>query len=443
MERWDVIVVGAGIAGLTAAAGLSKAGLKVLILEARDRVGGRIFSLPSLVPEHAIELGAEFVHGKPKQFDDFVAQHKLQLRETDGQSYCVERSSLKDCDGPSTDIFEQLSDAKPDAFPDQPFEQTLRTRFCDRSEEEKAWARRFVQGFHAADPARISTRSIVVDGRAEQETDGDRAFHVVGGYLKVIESLCRDLGRHSHVTTGTVVEAVRWRQNHVVVKARAAGNQSLEFVTPKLVITLPLGVLQQNSPAAGAVSFDPPLAQKFDALSGLVMGSVVRCVLQFDKLFWEHHLVAGRHQLKSLHFLFTEDPVFPTFWTPMPLRLPLLVAWAAGPLADAKAGWSARHIESEALATLARVLSLPLAEVQERFVRSFYHDWQGDPYSRGAYSYVLAGNMQAQRELAHPLRNTLFFAGEATQGDGHHATVHGAFMSGLRAADEVLANLRR
>ena len=97
MQTWDVIVAGAGMAGLAAAERLGQAGLKVLVLEARDRVGGRILTLPGLTPEHGIELGAEFVHGKPKEFDEYLAIQGLILRETDGQNYCSSGNRLAAC----------------------------------------------------------------------------------------------------------------------------------------------------------------------------------------------------------------------------------------------------------------------------------------------------------------------------------------------------------
>ena len=86
----DVIVIGAGVAGLAAAEKLGKAGLRVLVLEARDRLGGRVWSLPGLSSDQAIELGAEFVHGKPKLLDDYLRDHSLSLIETVGQNYCTE-----------------------------------------------------------------------------------------------------------------------------------------------------------------------------------------------------------------------------------------------------------------------------------------------------------------------------------------------------------------
>ncbi len=442
MDQWDVIVAGAGIAGLAAAVELGKVGLKVLVLEARDGVGGRILTLPGLTPEHTIELGAEFVHGKPTLFDNYLDLHGLKRYETTGRNFCLEEAHLEHCDEPSSGIFEELYQLDPETFPDETFDETLQTRFAEAPLDEVEWARRFVQGFHAADSARISTRSIIIDGRAEEETEGDRGFHVAGGYARVIESLRRELAESVSIRTGTIMESVEWREEPLRIKAHTAQGETLEFEASKLVVTLPLGVLQQNPPVPGAVVFHPPLAEKEDALACMAMGPVVRLVLQFDSLFWEEDAINGQKPLKDLHFLFSRDRVFPTFWSAMPMRLPVLVAWSAGPSAEAKRGLQHLQLEAEAIGALARILSLPEAVVQRRFVRSFFHDWQADPFSRGAYSYVLAGGLIAQKKLAEPLQNKLFFAGEATQSDGHRATVHGAFASGLRAAAEILDVLR-
>ena len=322
MERWDVIVAGAGIAGLAAAEQLGKTGLKVLVLEARDRVGGRIFTLPGLTPEHGIELGAEFVHGKPPEFDEYLRSHGLSLRETDGQNYCFGRTGMHRCEGPETGIFDKLNRMSPPDFPDEPFEQSLATRFADSPPEEKEWARRFVQGFHAGDTSRISTHSIIIDGQAEEQTEGDRGFHVEGGYSKVVASLCRDLSDTVKVTTCAIVQSVSWGQDGVRVQAATNGNAHLEFAASALVLTLPAGVLQQQSRTPGAVEFVPPLAEKQRALASVVMGPVTRMVLQFNSIFWEDHPLDGHpnhagpafpvHRGLGLPHLLDREPASPS-----------------------------------------------------------------------------------------------------------------------------------
>lgn len=440
-ERSDVLVIGAGVAGLAAAERLGKAGLKVLVLEARDRVGGRVYSLPGLTPEHSIELGAEFVHGKQKLLDQYLSAHKLKVYEVGGQSYCTNDKALYPCDEPDTAMLERLDRLNPEAFPDEPFETTLRTRFAEAPEEEKHWARSFIAGFHAADPARISTHSIIAGDKAEAESDGYRAFRIVGGYARLIEALCDDMAQDVSIRTGTRVVSVDWSAPLIRVQTQTLHSASTEFTAPHVVVTLPLGVLQQPSGSHGAVEFTPALQEKSAALAALAMGPVVRVTLAFDSTFWEDEQLTKGRPLRDLGFLFTQDAVFPTFWTAAPLRVPTLVAWAAGTFAPGKANRSKSEITSEAVAALARVLSIPEAAIRSKLRSSHFYDWQADPFSRGAYSYVLAGGMGAQNELAKPLLNRIFFAGEHTQGDGHHATVHGAFSSGYRVAREVLEHL--
>jgi len=80
-------------------------------------------------------------------------------------------------------------------------------------------------------------------------------------------------------------------------------------------------------------------------------------------------------------------------------------------------------------------------ELRRQMTESFMHDWQEDPFSRGAYSYAAVGGIGAARKLAKPVAGTLFFAGEATNSDGYNGTVHGAIATGLRAAKELLQSL--
>lgn len=442
-QRYDVIVVGAGVAGLTAAERLGKAGLRILVLEARARVGGRVWSLPGGAPEAAIELGAEFVHGKPPELDAYLKQRGLELFELGGQTYCQgDAGQLEPCgDAEGGNIFAKLDQLNPASFPDETFEQTLRTRLAANSAEEKRWARMFVGGFHAADPAKVSTHSIIYGDEASREIEEDRMFHVVGGYNKLLEALLRDISDTVTIKTRLPVTQIDWRRDPVRVLAGAENAEQMhEFFAPRVVITLPLGVIQQELQPLGAVNFKPPLVEKRAALGKLAMGPVVRVTLRFDSAFWEDPQVMGEHCLRDAHFIFSEDPSFPTWWAAAS-HLAVLVGWCAGPCAEAKASLEEGGLCAEAIAALGRILSLPESFISQRLTHFYHHNWQSDPYSRGAYSYVLAGGMGAQQELARPLQNRLFFAGEATQSDGHHATVHGAFSSGVRVAEEILQSL--
>ena len=439
-SQYDVIVIGAGIAGLAAAERLGKAGLRVLILEARARVGGRVWSLPGVSPDSAIEMGAEFVHGKPPQLDEYLRSHGLKLCELKGRTYCQgENGTLEPCGDERGEIFARLDKLDPASFADETFQQTLDTRLADSPDDEKQSARQFVGGFHAADPGRISTHSIIYGDRADREIDAERGFHIVGGYSKLVDALLNSLPETVTLRTRLPVTQIDWRRDLVVVLAGSENSEKLqEFIAPRVVVTLPLGVLQQELQPLGAVTFKPPLVEKRHALGKLAMGPAIHATLRFESVFWEDPKVMGERTLRDPHFVFSDDPSFPTWWTRAPRHLPLMVGWCAGPCAQAKASLEEGELCSQALQALARILGLPGSLVAERLTHFYHHDWQADPYSRGAYSYVLAGGMGAQQELATPLADRLFFAGEATQTDGHHATVHGAFSSGIRVAEEVL-----
>jgi monoamine oxidase len=142
--------------------------------------------------------------------------------------------------------------------------------------------------------------------------------------------------------------------------------------------------------------------------------------------------------MADLSFLFTDDPQFPTWWTSNPLPYPILTGWAAGPNAGAHTGRSKDEIIQSAMQSLARIMGVAEAELRVQLTGSFMHDWQADPFARGAYSYAAVGGMDAAQTLAAPITDTLYFAGEATNGDGYNGTVHGAIATGLRAAKELL-----
>lgn len=125
----------------------------------------------------------------------------------------------------------------------------------------------------------------------------------------------------------------------------------------------------------------------------------------------------------------------------MPEKLPIITAWAPFRCAERLSGKSRCDVIERALQTLGRLLSIPATELAELLDESYFHDWQSDPFSRGAYSYCAVGADGAQNTLARPLENTLFFAGEATDTTGHNGTVHSAIASGVRAAREMIRSL--
>ena len=157
--------------------------------------------------------------------------------------------------------------------------------------------------------------------------------------------------------------------------------------------------------------------------------------MRFSSPFWQE-LHQGRYRNAS--FFHLPGGAIPTYWTPAPASAPLMVAWAGGPAAARlSAGTGVPALIEAALEGLQTLFQSP--DLGDELQAHYYHDWQSDPFARGAYSYVMVGGSEAPAELAKPLERTLFFAGEATD-TGEAATVTGALHSGLRAAREVLQN---
>ena len=439
----EVLIVGAGVAGLAAAAKLSQAGVRTLILEARDRIGGRVLTIHPPNLGVAVELGAEFVHGKPPETFELIKEGKLNVGEVEGEPLCSNEQSIGRCDfwGRIEKVLEAM---KKKASPQQSFDEFVRRlRDPEISDEDKRAACDYVRGFHAAHPEEISVQSLIEGMEAEEKIDGDRSFRLPSGYDRLVGVLDRQRdSARSRIEFNTAVTRVRWKSGRVEIEAVTQNGNKLTFSAPQLISTLPLGVLIAGPHEDGAVNFDPPLAPKLEPISKLRVGHVIRVSMVFRRRFWTEIKGDGR-SLANLSFLFSRDSIFQTWWTFLPTEAPLLTGWAPTDAAEGLSQLSDSDICKEAIKTLSRVFHLPLQRCREELVSAHTHNWQNDPYSRGAYSYVALGGSDVQREFAALLDNTLFFAGEATNFDGHHGTVHGAIATGYRAAQEILKSKTR
>jgi monoamine oxidase len=230
----------------------------------------------------------------------------------------------------------------------------------------------------------------------------------------------------------TVVQGVKWHQGAVEVEGEFLG-QSFHAKARKAIITLPVGVLQAPVGATGAVRFTPELTNKHAALAGLASGPVLKVVLRYRSAFWEER-EGGKY--RDAGFFQAPELTFPTFWTARPVHAPLLVAWMGGPKAARLWERPMADIVREASDNAKTMFGDQALELEAAYV----HDWLHDPFSRGAYSYVTVGGHGARKELAAPLHDTLFFAGEATDSEG--GTVTGALHSGNRVAHEVHESLK-
>jgi monoamine oxidase len=425
----EVIVIGAGAAGLAAAESLSAAGLQTLILEARERVGGRIYTLYD--GGFPIELGAEFIHGKPSEILNLASVDDLPLKKLTGKNWSTNADGeiMPEYENGNEDEIWQKLERFSGA--DMSFTEFLKKNFAaPEFEKARRSAARYVEGFHAADPSEVSVRSLQKTERAT----GTEDFRFRGGYENLTRRLCqRTLENGAELRMGQKVKTIEWRKNRVEV---GLADRSKTYLARSAVFTLPLGVWQ-----AGQVSFAPSLpAEKEAALQKMKMGTVVRVSFRFRRNWWAERLRPKGNE--SLGFLFSNDPEIPVWWTGEPEEGHILTGWAGGAQAEKNAGQGTDRLISAATRSLARIFKVGRSLIENEIENVFTHDWQRDELTLGSYSYILTGGAGAPEVLARPVAETLFFAGEATNSEGHWATVHGAIATGKRAAQEVISTIK-
>lgn len=417
----DVVVIGAGMAGLTAAADLVKSDLSVIVLDARGRVGGRIATLHDPETPVPVELGAEFLHGEAKTTLELVRALRLTTHALDGDWWLTRRGRLSRVD--FDDIVERGLAATFRAGrggKDVPVARGLARLRSDLG----AVTRSFVEGFHAADPATASMRAFAKGGA---EGPG-RSLRIASGYGSLARGVAMQIA--GNVRLGCIVTRIEHRHGDVRVTYRGATGHETQLRARAAVVAVPLGVLQAPEGSEGAIAFHPPL-DRSRALAGLAMGHVTKTTIRFREAFWRE----GKRE-KAAFFVSPAEAV-PTFWTALPEEAPVLVAWAGGPRAETLSALGPSRVAEVAVDSLARTLGVDAERVHGLVEAFFVHDWSRDPFARGAYSYARVGGAGAFKRLAASVADTLFFAGEHTCAPPANGTIDGAIASGQRAAREL------
>ena len=445
MPKLDVVIIGAGAAGIAAARELDQQGLRLVVLEARERIGGRVWTHRDPKTPVPIELGAEFIHGSAEEIEKVLQDARLPVVDIDGRRWMVSGTRWTPLDDFWDRLYRVMHLLDNGSKRDRSFQAFLDTRPGGRRlARDRQLARQFVEGFHAADPRVISTSALAESGTPGEEVRETRLGHIVDGYDRLIESMAAPVT--DRIRLGAIVTRVKWSRGHAVVAVKHSdGRDRFEVEARAVLVTVPLGVLQAQRGDVGAIVFEPDLGRvKRAALDSLVSGSVVRVALHLRERVWASEEFGNKvkdEETDALSFLHSNDPDFPVWWTAYPLRVPVIVGWRGGPGAMRLSQLPPDEIEARAIASLARHLRMTPRRMRSMVEGVWTHNWELDPFARGAYSYQRVGAADATDVLARPLKRTLIFAGEATGTGGSTGTVDGAIGTGRRAAKQLMRAL--
>ncbi|MEN9224583.1 MAG: NAD(P)/FAD-dependent oxidoreductase [Thermostichus sp. HHBFW_bins_43] len=421
-----VLVIGAGLAGLAAAKTLFQQGYSVQILEARERIGGRTWTSQAWA-DAPVDMGASWIHGEEgNPLTDLANSIEAELVNTSYENAVVYGPSGEELEAAEETKLEQWTARVEAALRagqnqerDQPIQTTVETalNWPSLSPEERQWLN-FILSTTIEHQYAGSTAELSTHWYDDADAYSGEDALLVEGYRVLVEHLATGLP----IELGQVVEAIDWSGSEVVVSTTRAS-----YRADKLVVTLPLGVLK-----AGQVKFTPNLPPaKQQAIQALGMGVLNKCYLRFPEVFWPE-TVDWIEQIPA-------NPGEWTGWVSLvpSLGLPILLGFNAADQGRAIEAWTDPDIVAGAMATLTRLFGEDVLDpVGYQITR-----WHRDPFARGSYSFNAFGSTPQMREdLAESLEGRVFFAGEATE-RRHFATAHGAYLSGIRAAQEILASV--
>ena len=434
--KTDVIVIGAGMSGIMATRTLHEAGVNVICLEGRARIGGRTNTDRSLGV--SADLGAAWIHGPIGNPLTPIAQ---ELGIAYGTTDFINRSGTAvQAYGPGGEALDMaeytaghyaaeaaftlqagsLLQDRPSHTPESFAEGIKSLPRPEGMSPTRQFGFDFWSDLHltylcAADRETISWPLLGEGGRLP----GDDYFIHGGGFKAIIDHQATGLD----IRTSVQVSKITHSDAGITVDSSAG-----QFTADQIIVTAPLGVLKANN-----ITFDPPLPAEKQAVIGRIgFGHYEKVVMRFDNFYWPrdkqrfisfHEAEAGEPQLFPLWFnigYYTDEPV--------------LLAYHAGHRARLVNSWDDEYLVSRATAALRRMMQDESIPNPTAHVRT---TWQADPFSQGSYSYNAVGQQAGDRNrLREPIGNHLFIAGEATH-PYFYGTVHGAYETGVWAAQQV------
>ncbi|MCW3084840.1 MAG: FAD-dependent oxidoreductase [Bacteroidetes bacterium] len=424
----DIIIIGAGAAGLYAAMELSAKGKKVTVLEAREKTGGRIRSITGNFSK-AMDAGPEFIHGDLPITKSLLKKAGSKFYKHKGEFYRSRNGKIVETDE-MTEGWDRLMKELKGLKKDMTLVQFLDEHFGD--EKDKELRREVIglaEGFDAADANRISAFAV----RNEWGGDTiDDSYQIEGGYTPLVDYLtaeCRKNGCTFHFKTE--VKKIKWQKGRVEIICMSGQ----VFEAPKVMITVSLGVLISENETC-SIAFSPAIPAKITAAKQMGFGPIVKINFEFSTVFWnDANFKNSVIQIPDLGFLNSENEI-PVWWTRAPDQ-PFLVGWAGGSNAEKLKQLSDDVLLKKAIASIAAAMNTTETIINEQLTAHAISNWGNDPFTKGAYSYDTPETGEAKKILSEPLEDTIFFAGEAL-GD-HTGTVEAAMENAKQVVKKVLS----
>lgn len=417
--HYDTLIIGAGAAGLAAGRTLHDAGHSVLILEARDRIGGRAHTLHDFAP-FPIEAGAEFIHGDraiTHQLVDQAGLTTIPVVRTGAVWWGTPAVRLHDLPEAATaalaHVFRTHDQLYRDTLPD---DLSLADYFRAQNCPHLSIADVILAQTCCASLETMSCHDLQREVAVNHAGDPENEVRIDGGYAALFAWYSRDLP----LRLQTPVERIEHRQDGVTVYANGE-----QFTANNCIITVPVALLQR-----GVITFEPPLsAPKQAAVDSFRVEAATKLIYHFDQQLWADDLA---------YFAY-DGGIAARWWTPRYRQLDntVLTCYVTVERAQQIDAMSEADALQQGLSELSLLLDLPVETLREHCLRAQRVAWAHDPYARGGYAHIPPGQAAARPALAAP-EGVLFFAGEATAHDTNPQTIHGAIETGIRAAHEAL-----
>ncbi|MDB5260655.1 MAG: FAD-dependent oxidoreductase [Candidatus Nomurabacteria bacterium] len=432
MDKSKIVVIGAGASGLMAARELSKLGKKIIVLEARDRVGGRILPLSEEEFGYEAQGGAEFIHGDSPVTKELIKEAGLSIVDmAGGEIFNLRNGELtKSLGGPTGDpiflqykeeIIQKLGEIKEDV----PISIFLEKNFKDESYSQlREWVVDMAEGYDVADINKISTFALRDEWLSGGEWKQGRIKEGYGKLLSYLRSACEKTGVEI-ILNKKVISVI-----HGGYGIRVSCEDGTIFSGDKVIVTVPLPVIT-------SIQFIPEIPKKIKAISDIGFGSVIKVLIRFKTPWWNN---AWGKDLSKMTFLLLNEEIR-SWWTQYPETHPVLTGWIVGKNTEKYKNAPDAEILNLEIESLSRILKVSEENIRKQIITAKVINWPADPYTLGAYSYATPETLAAIKELTTPLNNKVYFAGEALYTGHDTATVEGALSSGKEVAERILNNI--